>query len=332
MIRIRMETEQVRALAAKLRSNADIMTEQMAGIKAAVQNANWQSNARDEFIIDLNSLYQANLKSAFAMRLMAQALENKAEQWEEIARIFAGPFHILRGIWESFMDHLNNTWGNLVNSIGRVHFPEYAVITSISTGVFAWLAILQKINGLKWPPPWWPPFGSKTDGVISGGSNAGGGEPNTPPVEPPAVVVENKPYPQPPTSPTLTDVNGKPSSYTCATYARDRRPDLGSTQCDNEKFKDQAAANYICKFEDKSFQIEGSDSDLNKVVGPGYALVWEPSHTYADNDYGHVAIVEQVYSDHIVFSEAVKINGVYTIRTKSYTFDQLNNDKVWLIP
>jgi surface antigen/uncharacterized protein YukE len=332
MFRIRMDTDEVRMIASRLKASADAMEVHMATIKSTIQSANWQSNAREEYVSDLEMLYRVNAKSAQAMRLMAQAVENKAEQWEEIARIFAGPFHFLHGIWESFLDHLNNTWQGLVDSIGKIRFPKVLIIPAVPITVIAWITILDKINGLKWPPSWWPPFGSKTDGVISGGTIVGGEEPNTPPVEPPTVVVENKPYPQPPTNPTLNDVNGKPSSYTCATYARDRRPDLGSTQCDNEKFADQAAANYICKFDDKAYHIDSTDTDLTKAIGPGYALVWEPSHPYADDTYGHVAIVEQVFSDHLVYSEAVRINGVYTIRTHEITFDQLNNNKVWLIP
>lgn len=332
MFRIRMETDQVRAMAARLRSSADSLEAQMASLKSSVYNANWQSNAREEYVNNLETLVRVNLKSVQAMRLMAQSAEDKAEQWEEIARKFAGPFHYLRGIWESFLDNLNNTWQNLLESIGKIQIPVVVVVTGAPAAVIAWLAIMEKINGLKWPPSWWPPFGPKTPVPPSGGGTDGG-QPVSPPTDtPPEVKYEEKPYPQPPASPDLATVTGKGSSYTCATYAKARRPDLGSTQCDNEKFADQAAANYICKFEDKAFQIEGADNDLTKAIGPGYALVWEPSHAYADDTYGHVAIVEQVYSDHIVISEAVRINGVYTIREKTITFDQLNNDKVWLIP
>lgn len=327
-----METEQVRAMAASLRANADQMEAHMADIKSSVHNANWQSNAREEYVSDLETLFRVNAKSVQAMRLMAQAIESKAQQWEEIASKFAGPFHYLQGVWESVLDHLNNVWQGLLNIIGKIQVPIIGIIAGPVLVVNTWLTILEKMKGLNWPPSWWPPFGSNSNEVQTGGGNDQGQTP-VPSTEPdPVVEIENKPYPQPPSEPELANVTGKGSSYTCATYAKARRPDLGSTQCDNERFKDQAAANYICKFEDKAFQVETSDNDLTKAIGPGYAIVWEPEHPNANDTYGHVAIVEQVYSDHLVYSEAIRINGVYTIVTNTISFDQLNNDLVWLIP
>ncbi len=177
----------------------------------------------------------------------------------------------------------------------------------------------------------WPPSGvrhSTLDHKYSSKYDAG---PSTPPVDTNRLshfaCKPSRPVPR-----ELVPVNGDGSTYTCATYAAARRPDLGTTQCGNERWADQAAANYICKYEDTAFQINDSNYDLTNTIAPGYALVWQPEHPYANDTYGHVAIVEEVYPDHLVFSEAVMINGVYQIRTKSITLDQLNNDLMWLIP
>ena len=105
------------------------------------------------------------------------------------------------------------------------------------------------------------------------------------------------------TSPALVDVSPKDYS-SCALYAAARRPDLGSTQSDRERFKDQAAANYICKFQEKAFQVTEKDGDLRQYIGVGYALIWEPGVAGAHEDYGHVAIVEEVGEDYVIVSHA----------------------------
>ena len=70
------------------------------------------------------------------------------------------------------------------------------------------------------------------------------------------------------------------------------------------------------------------------MIGEGYALVWEPDPAgkLSDKTYGHVAIIEEVFSDHVVISEASRVGGVYQIRTRNISIDQLNNNLVWLIP
>lgn len=129
------------------------------------------------------------------------------------------------------------------------------------------------------------------------------------------------------TSPTLKEVTGAGSSYTCATYARARRPDLGATE--HPKY---SAYNYKNKFPDQTFQLENHNGNLQEVIGVGYAVVWEPAHTRADNTHGHVAIVEAVYQDHIVISEAVRdSNGVYYITQNTISLEELNNNHVWLV-
>ena len=125
------------------------------------------------------------------------------------------------------------------------------------------------------------------------------------------------------TSPALVAVN--PSSYSsCARYAAARRPDLGTTQSDNEKYADGAAANYICKFEDTAFQIDDGDNDLTEIIGKGYALVWEPGVGGSHETYGHVAIIEEVHEDYVIVSQAGwGGDDVFTI-------EEIKN--LWLIP
>lgn len=99
--------------------------------------------------------------------------------------------------------------------------------------------------------------------------------------------------------------DAKPGNYgSCALYAAARRPDLGTTKSSNQKFKDQAAANYIYKFKDKVFQVDSSDTDLTDNLAKGYAVVWEPGVQGSDKDYGHVAIIEEIGKDYVIVSHA----------------------------
>ena len=349
-MQIKMDTDAVRSMSSRFRQTADSMDASLASIKATVEAAGWQSQAREEFIMRLEMLRRTSTQSATVLRMMAQAADQKAEQWEAIANVFNGPFHSMGNIWSSVVAFFSGIGNSVWNAITNIQLPSLPswVLPSISgaTVIGGITSIIPKWG--EWNPPDWWPFGKGKD-KYSGGdvSGSGGGSwdgedeeterapsvgTQTPKVPPEHVATIPKPYPQPPTSPKLTEVNGKPSSYTCATYARDRRPDLGSTQSNNEEFADGAAANYISKFEDTAFQIDDSGENLTDIIGPGYALVWEPSHPGADDTYGHVAIIEEVYADHVIISEAARVNGIYQIKTRSISIDQLNNDLVWLIP
>jgi hypothetical protein len=105
-----MDTDQVRMMASALRREADTMDGHMTSIKASVEGANWQSQARGEYVSNLETLLRVNAQTTQAMRLMAQAAEKKAEQWEIIANKFNGPFEQIGDVWRNFLDHLNNTW------------------------------------------------------------------------------------------------------------------------------------------------------------------------------------------------------------------------------
>lgn len=343
----KMDTDAVRAMALRLQQTADTLDGSVTAMKTAMQAAGWQSQAREEFMVQLETLLHRQVRTIQVLRLMARAAERKAEQWEAIASVFNGPFVFLEGAWDAVKSFFGGMWADLQSAIDGIKLPSLPsiVLPGISGAIIlgGLTTLLPSWNFQK--PGWWP-FGKQEgvtlypdqggvpDGSSPSPANKVDGGVQSPVVDTvqPVKVVE-KPYPQPPATPVLEPATNTPSSYTCATYARDRRPDLGSTQSNNEKFADGAAANYIYKFEEKSFQLDSSDKNLKDVIGPGYAVVWEPGACGNDKTYGHVAIVEKVYSDHVVISEAYRINGVYHVRNnRTLTFDQLNHDQVWLIP
>ncbi len=154
MMRIMMDTDQVRMMASALRREADTMDGHMASIRASVKGANWQSQAREEYVSNLETLLRVNAQTTQAMRLMAQAAEKKAEQWEKLASKFNGPFEFIGDIWRNFLDHLNNTWQGIINSIGRIKLPEFSLVppSAVSTVGLMTLGTMIKNNQL--PASW----------------------------------------------------------------------------------------------------------------------------------------------------------------------------------
>jgi len=336
-MKITMDTDAVRAMASRLRQTADSMDASLTSIKSSVESAGWQSQAREEFIMQLETIRRYSTQSNNVLRLMSQAADQKASQWEAIANVFNGPFHFIGGIWNSvkgFFGGLGNNFLRAINIIRLPSLPKF-VLPSISGAVIIG-GISSIIPQWEWKPPNWWPFQPDGPGIPTTLPHKPGEETPTPkqmpqPIPPKNIAVETPARNL--TSPKLQEVTGDPSSYTCATYAKARRPDLGSTQSNREKYADGAAANYINKFEDTAFQIDGNSSNLQDSIGKGYALVWEPDHPSANDTYGHVAIVEEVYADHIIISEATSWpDGIYKIKERKISIDQLNNSSVWLIP
>lgn len=91
----------------------------------------------------------------------------------------------------------------------------------------------------------------------------------------------------------------------CVQYAITRRPDLRVTDAPIP-----GAADYIDYYRRKGqvLQLQGTEADLRQAVKPGHAVVWPRGHSALAGTpgatYGHVAIVEEVYPDHIVVSQA----------------------------
>lgn len=180
--------------------------------------------------------------------------------------------------------------------------------------------IPRPVPGSWWRPgpgpwPWWPPkwpwqkppkppeFWPKPK------------DPSKPifPIIPPVPGLKPKPLP-PPALPDLKPEESRrpqpvPLAKTaeptkegsCALYAQARRPDLGPVGGSGNG--NTGAGNYIHKYESEVFQTAPTDN-LQEKIAPGYALIWEIGHPQADKTYGHVAIVEEVYPDYVIVSQA----------------------------
>jgi len=167
---IKMDTDAVRSLASSLQNFSASYENRLRAIKQSAESANWQSQAREEFIQDLNLVAKGGNLSVEALRLMSRATNRKVDQWEAIGNIFNGPFYFLEGIWDSFKNYLGNSWNNLIKTMGSIRWPTATAITGIATG------IVSGFTGL-WPkwdfnrPDWWPwPTKTNETGKLSSDS------------------------------------------------------------------------------------------------------------------------------------------------------------------
>jgi surface antigen len=112
----------------------------------------------------------------------------------------------------------------------------------------------------------------------------------------------------------------------CAEYAQQRRPDIGSTSAPNGASNDQGAYNY--KYKEGAFQLSDNKQDLRDVIAPGYALVWDKSTPGVNQTYGHVAIIEEVYEDHVVVSHS----GWKTGTSSEFTIDYISTRHLYIVP
>ena len=122
-MQIKMDTDAVRAMSSRLRQSADLLDSKLAAIKSTVKTAGWQSQAREEYIMRLEMLTRSTNQSTTVLRMMAQAADHKAEQWEAISRIFNGPFHYLTGLWNSVLAFFNRIGFGLMDAISNIHLP-----------------------------------------------------------------------------------------------------------------------------------------------------------------------------------------------------------------
>lgn len=110
------------------------------------------------------------------------------------------------------------------------------------------------------------------------------------------------------TTPQQVLKDGKWVDEQCVAYAKRRRPDLGptgGTERDpntGEVIKWGGPKDYLTKFEEKVFQITENDLDLRKKIAKGYAIIWDEKQ--AKNEYGHIAIVEEVGEDYVIVSDS----------------------------
>ncbi len=322
MAKIAMDPDQVRAMANTATRTAESMQGHMSQIVSSVQGAEWQSQAREEFIERLETLSRVNTQSMSALRMMANAANQKAHQWEAKANRFNAPLEALDGAWASFLDHLNNTWQGLLNSIGGIVIGGFTVIVGGLAGIGKWF------DNIKFP---WEdeetPASTNPETKPEPTPTQPAPEPETPPAQPQA---PERHYPYPPNQIALTETKDIRS---CAHYAKGRRPDLEAcTGFGPHGPNGMGAANYAHKFADKAFHIgEGERGNLKDVIGVGYAITWEPGYK-SHSVSGHVAIIEEVYDNSVLISEATTRNGVYIYHTRIVLFDELSNENVTLIP
>ncbi len=155
----RMDTDAVRAMAAKFRSTANTMETSLTAINQGVKGAPWQSQAREEFITLLETLQGGTLRSAEVLRMMAGAAEEKASQWEAIANIFNGPFQALSGLWNQLKDNMGWLWGRIKGAITGVRLPSVPhVVLPVVTfgGIIGWFDRI--VPDWSWKKlTWWPP-------------------------------------------------------------------------------------------------------------------------------------------------------------------------------
>jgi len=151
-MQIKMDTDAVRSMSSRFRQTADSMDASLASIKATVEAAGWQSQAREEFIMRLEMLRRTSTQSATVLRMMAEAADQKAEQWEAIANVFNGPFHSMGNIWSSvvaFFSGIGNSVWNAITNIQLPSLPSWVLPSISGATVIGWItSIIQNGNGI----------------------------------------------------------------------------------------------------------------------------------------------------------------------------------------
>lgn len=154
---IKMDTDNVRAMSSKLRQTADSMDSSLASINHAVTSAGWESQAREEFIMHLEMVRRGSMQSTEVLRMMAQAADEKANQWEAIGSVFNGPFYYLRNIWDSIMNFVGGLWGGVKSAINSLRMPSLPVFIFPPIGKF--IVDFFRNNWPDWKdwklPIWW---------------------------------------------------------------------------------------------------------------------------------------------------------------------------------
>lgn len=337
MALIHMDVDEVRSMAARLRNQANIIDDHISTLRAEVTQMEWQGRSRDQFIDEVYFYLDKQKALADTLKKMAICAERKANQWETVASIFAGPFPGIQ------LPELN--FSQFINFFNNIKFPDltFANLKDLIPGIFSSSLILPSLSltGVfsKIELPWkelhlserWPPFLIRDKAEIITGNNNEQDISQVPDNQStnssPEINVAPQEYPKTLREHKLQPAN--PSDYGkmgCVKYAKARRPDLGSTQCENERYADGAAANYISKYEDTAFQINGNDGILSNILAPGYAVVWEPGVQNANKTYGHVAIIEEVGPDYVVVSHA----SWGSEQTTRFSLAQLK--ELWIIP
>jgi len=159
-----MDPDQVRAMANKANQTANSLQSHMSQIVSSVREAEWQSQAREEFVSRLEALSRVNDQSVSAMKLMANAAAQKARQWEAKANRFGSTLEAIGSFWSSFVDHLNNTWQGLLDSISKIGIGGTAIIGGGIGAIGGWIGGI--LPTWDWKPPDWWSFKQKPSGKV----------------------------------------------------------------------------------------------------------------------------------------------------------------------
>jgi hypothetical protein len=154
----KMDAEAVRGMAARFRAAADAMELGTISTNRNVQSAPWQSQAREEFILEMEVLHNSILQSAEVLLLMGTAAEQKASQWEAVGNMFNGPFPAISGVWNRLKSIMGGLWSRIRNAVRGIKWPSVPkYVVPATTGGVVLGAFIKKPSWLTWPPKWWPP-------------------------------------------------------------------------------------------------------------------------------------------------------------------------------
>ncbi len=158
MAKIAMDPDQVRAMANAATRTAESMQGHMSQIVSSVQGAEWQSQAREEFLVQLTLASKGATQSTDTLRLMAKALDEKANQWEVVGNNFNVPFYHIGRIWDSVMNSLGGAWSRIVDKFVLNKMPSLpGFLMNTATGAAVLGASTSLVNKPKIKrPSWWP--------------------------------------------------------------------------------------------------------------------------------------------------------------------------------
>lgn len=346
MSNISIDTEKTKYLSSMIYQNVEDFEASILSLKSMVENADWQAPARDEFIGKFDNLVSQNNHSLRALEIMGKALDEKTSQWEIIAQKFNGAYQQLSGVWDSVFGFLSKSWNSILGGFSNINFPS---MPSLTLPTLSAASILAGIKGSmpEWDfkkPDWWP-FDNEGDVVEApkyGPEPVAENQENL--IQKEGLlndlrqkdVIESKSE----ANITLNDVY--PENYnSCAVYAQNRRKELGRAVDSPKIFpgaEKDSAINYIYKFPDASFQINGTEGNLeaNNVIQKGFAMVWEPNAGGAHDTHGHIAIVEKVEGNVVTvsqsgWSEKNANNDKVPKYTKEFSIDYLIENNIWFI-
>lgn len=179
----KMDTDAVRAMAARFRSAADTIEMGSTATNRNVQGAPWQSQAREEFVLQMDMLNNSIRQSAEILRLMGTAAEQKASQWEAIGDRFNGPWQAMGNAWGQLKSMMGGLWSRIKGAISGIRWPSVpkflgGVAVGVGVSTFSPLLVVGGLYVLNpdWfqkQPDWWP-FGNKQSNAKSSGGGEGG--------------------------------------------------------------------------------------------------------------------------------------------------------------